>query len=103
MEPCKPGCGQGRHAYREVMLIHSMLIERVDCTPGDAAGGERGLFWTTAWHPHRGLIKAYAAGGGGVAREAPQRPAWALPCPGPHTLISEELLRDVGGETACWR
>ena len=32
LEPYKSGPDRGRHACREVMLIRSMLIERVDCS-----------------------------------------------------------------------
>ena len=60
-----------------------------------------------AWVGSRGQAQMPLEGRGGGhharLRLPPQRPARALPRPGPHAPISEEPLGGVGGRSAQWR
>ena len=95
--------------FRSSILVLLFLIlcpyPSLGCRRQGAAGRlrRRGQAQT----PRAGAGAASGAGGGHRARDRagsrrlpPQRPARALPRPGPHAPISEELLGDVGGRSA---
>ena len=96
--------------FRSSILVLLFLVlcpsySSLECRRRGAAGRLRRRGQAQA--PRAGSGAASGAGGGhhargcaGSRRLPPQRPARALPRPGPHAPISEELLGGVGGRSA---